>query len=549
MAEQQEKLKKLFNARSNLESELCNIHKDITDAVDRQDRRVKVERLVSKLKDVFSKLVQKNEELFDLASKAENPDSIYPVLEQWLDDVTKNNDKFLLAARSYIDSVADQDTVCEGVNPQGQSKRSSRRTTSSISSQRKHEFLMAKLKREEAEKPEQAAMRLAMQKHEIAMRKKELEIQMEQMALQELEEDHRQRVTAAKLDEAEFMDNHSLFSHHSSELNLLKNRGSDRNQRLVQDWVNSFPAGNSSTAASDLIFSRPGSATAEPPVQDTAPSNLPENTNNVAGNLNHLEMLSQYTRPGVAISVAQQEALYREYLQAQLQQSLSDQRTHSPSDSVKVNQVPLDVKNVALPPPQPPMQPPRPPTPVMAPTNSIFVPDLSTNPQVNQFLGPKSSSVPCQLHMSMPHVPQQQNPPQSNIPHQTQVPIAHSSHNVPPLLNPLVNPPPVFPPQQLYNPQPPMVPSPIPASATAYLPVHSIPQPNIVHSPQTRLVQCPTAQRPPQNCNLDLNLWSFPQNKPPNVNQATNNATVYENVQPYLPQAQLTPLSAIPSCK
>ena len=104
MAEQQDKLKKLFNARSNLESELRNIHKDITDAIDRQDRRVKVERLVSKLKDVFSKLVHKNEELFDLASKAENPDSIYPVLEQWLDDVTKNNDKFLLAARSYIDS-------------------------------------------------------------------------------------------------------------------------------------------------------------------------------------------------------------------------------------------------------------------------------------------------------------------------------------------------------------------------------------------------------------------------------------------------------------
>ena len=120
----------------------------------------------------------------------------------------------MLAARSYIDSVAHRDTVCEGVNPQGQSKRSSRRTASTMSSQRKHDFLMAKLKREEAEKQEQAAMRLAKQKHEIAMRKKELEIQMEQMALQELEEDHRQRVAAAKLDETELMDNHSLFSHH-----------------------------------------------------------------------------------------------------------------------------------------------------------------------------------------------------------------------------------------------------------------------------------------------------------------------------------------------
>ena len=391
-------------------------------------------------------------------------------------------------------------------------------------------------------------MRLAKQKHEIAMRKMELEIQMEQMALQELEEDHRQRVAAAKLDEADLMDNHSLFSHHSSELTLFKDRGSDRSQGLVQDWVNSFPAGNSS----ELNFSRPGSATADPPVKDTSPSNPPENPSNVADNLHHLEMLSQYTRPGVAISVAQQEALYREYLQAQLQQPLTDQRVeqaHSPSGSGKVNQVyqvPVDVQNVALPPPQPPMQPPRPPTPVMAPTNSIFVPDFSKNPQVNQFLGPKSSSVPCQLHMSMPHVPQQQNTPQSNIPHQTQVPIAHSSQNVPPLLNPLVNPPPVFPPQQLYNPQPPMVPSPIPASATAYLHVPNIPQQNIVHSPQTRLVPCPTEQRPPQNCNLDLNLWSFPQNKPPNVNQATNNATVYKNVQPYLHPSTANPTISHP---
>ena len=163
--------------------------------------RVKVERLVSKLEDVFSKLLQQNEELFDLARKAENPD--FPVREQWLGDVTKNNDKFLLAARGYIDSVADRDTVCEGVNPQGQSKISSRRKASSMSSQRKHDFLMAKLKRQEAEKQEQAAMPLAKQKHEIAMRKKELEIQMEQMALQKLEEDHHQRVAAAKLDEAE----------------------------------------------------------------------------------------------------------------------------------------------------------------------------------------------------------------------------------------------------------------------------------------------------------------------------------------------------------
>ena len=48
---------------------------------------------------------------------------------------------------------------------------------------------------------------------------------MEQMAPQELEEGHRQRVAPAELDKAELIDNRSLFSHHSNEWNLLKDRG------------------------------------------------------------------------------------------------------------------------------------------------------------------------------------------------------------------------------------------------------------------------------------------------------------------------------------
>ena len=78
-----------------------------------------------------------------------------------MENVTKNNDKFMLGARSYFDSFADQDTACDGVNPQGHSKISSRQTASSMSTQRKHEFLMAKLKGEDVEKQEKAAMRLA----------------------------------------------------------------------------------------------------------------------------------------------------------------------------------------------------------------------------------------------------------------------------------------------------------------------------------------------------------------------------------------------------
>ena len=258
-----------------------------------------------------------------MVNKTENPYSIYAVLEQWLDDVTKNNDKFLLAARSYTDSVAGLDTVREGVNPQGQSERSSRQTTSSLYSQRKHEFFVEKLKREEAEKQEQAAMRLVKQKKRNCHEKKEPEIQMGQMALQELEKDNRQRVAADKLDEAELIDNRSLFSHHSSELNMLRDRGSDRSEKLDHDWVNLFAPGNLWTAENELNFSFvlfqqpltllfkqplfcPASATADPTIQYTAPGNPPENPSNVAGILNHLEMLSQYTRLGIALSIAEE---------------------------------------------------------------------------------------------------------------------------------------------------------------------------------------------------------------------------------------------------
>ena len=54
----QDKMRKLCNARSNLESELRNIHKDNTDTLNRQDRRNNIERLVSKLKNLFSKLLK-----------------------------------------------------------------------------------------------------------------------------------------------------------------------------------------------------------------------------------------------------------------------------------------------------------------------------------------------------------------------------------------------------------------------------------------------------------------------------------------------------------
>ena len=130
--------------------------------------------------------------------------------------------------------------------------------------------------------------------------------------------------------------------------------------------------------------------------------------------------------------------------------------------------------------------------------------------------------------------------------HTKKVLIAHSPHNVPPPLNPLKNPPPVTPPQQFFNPQPPVSPWPNPASTATYLAVPNIPQENIVYSPQARLVSSPTAPKRPINRSSNLKLWRFPQSTPPNVNKAKNKATVFNNVQLKLPPITANPAISHP---
>ena len=79
--------------------------------MDKQDRKVKVERLIAKWKDAFTRVVDKNEELFDLAQKTEDPDAACKNLEKWLETVTKKTDEFTAAAPGYINLVQDKKTA------------------------------------------------------------------------------------------------------------------------------------------------------------------------------------------------------------------------------------------------------------------------------------------------------------------------------------------------------------------------------------------------------------------------------------------------------
>ena len=56
-------------------------------------------------------VVNKNEELFDLAQNNEDPDAACKNLEKWLETVKKKTDEFIAAARGYINSVHDKETA------------------------------------------------------------------------------------------------------------------------------------------------------------------------------------------------------------------------------------------------------------------------------------------------------------------------------------------------------------------------------------------------------------------------------------------------------
>ena len=79
--------------------------------MDKQDRKIKIERLIVKCKEAFTRVVDKNEELFDLAQRTEDPDAACRNLEKWLETVTKKTDEFIAAARGYINSVNDKETA------------------------------------------------------------------------------------------------------------------------------------------------------------------------------------------------------------------------------------------------------------------------------------------------------------------------------------------------------------------------------------------------------------------------------------------------------
>ena len=127
------------------------------------------------------------------------------------------------------------------------SRSGSHMTPSKRSSQRQRDLELTRLKNEEHEKQLEAKLRIAKQRLEIEKQTKLRELEIEQ-----LEEDRRKEVAAAALEEIELMTKSSAYGSRTGKLSgFFTARSPVKSKKLVQDWVNSSPAGNMADVANE----------------------------------------------------------------------------------------------------------------------------------------------------------------------------------------------------------------------------------------------------------------------------------------------------------
>ena len=243
---QHEKVQKLHENRLKAQTELNTLQQKILDSITNGDRRVRVERLVKETEDAMTKAFNRNEQLITLASKTSDSEAIRADLEKWLSEVTEQNDEVLRKAREYIDSCTESDVKSHssvGTVNKSASKRSSTSGKTKTSSQRQKDPLLATQRREELERQNANAIRLAKQKQEVARKQLEREKERldEEQALQleELEKENRRRLAEAKLTELELTDDLSQVTDEFHEnLSRISKHSKQTTSQRVSDWVN-----------------------------------------------------------------------------------------------------------------------------------------------------------------------------------------------------------------------------------------------------------------------------------------------------------------------
>ena len=304
----------MYAARSKREAELHAILEDILHCINSQSRRVKVDRLVTKCNEAFMTVVDKNEDLIAFAGKTEDPSALVTSLQSYLEAMTTKNDKLLTSARNYINSADDKMSEFQETRASIRSRLPSIMTSSKTSSQRKLDYVIAKMKREEIEKQNEAAIRLAKQK--------------KQMELDELEENNRKRLAEATLQEFELLD---AVSKSSQSETTASARSSMRSQKAVQDWINSSLAlsfhSEEKTSEPEVTIEgyncHNNGKTVEDQNTEILRHSIPKNFrgNYILSNETLQQLDPFYTPPGNFLAAANTQALYHAHLRAQIDQT------------------------------------------------------------------------------------------------------------------------------------------------------------------------------------------------------------------------------------
>ena len=321
-----QKVKKLYAARSKREADLHAIHENILHFINIQSRRVKVESLVTKCNEAFMTVADKNEDLIAFAGKTEDPSALVPSSKSYLEAMITKNDKILASARNYINSADDKVSEFQEPRASIRSRLPSIMTSSKTSSQRKHDYVIAKMKREEIEKQNEAAIRLAKQK--------------KQMELDELEENNRKRLAEATLQEFELLD---AVSKGSQSETTASARSSMKSEKAVQDWINTSLAlsfhNEEKTSEPKVMVDPPegpshnNGKTVEDQNTEISRHSIPKNCrgNYILSNDTLQQLDPYYTPPENFLAAANTEALYHQaHLKAQKNQT-GQQGTAPPS--------------------------------------------------------------------------------------------------------------------------------------------------------------------------------------------------------------------------
>ena len=262
MSELQAQAAKLIDARNSLEQQLIKVHQAIQDSITAKERGARVEGHISKCQQLADDIYKKNDQLLKLAQKTDDPDKSMKELDDWLDEFAARNDHFLDKARQYIDARKQSQHVEQeshrSKRSSRHSKQSSRSSRSVTVSQYQRALELAKQKTDELVLQSDATLKIAEQKRQadqlqsqadflVAEQKRQAEFvaaeqkrRADELRLQaqydEVAEQQRQKIAAAKLAEAEL---ENLFETASSNVDSSSSVPSAVEDKVTRtnEWV------------------------------------------------------------------------------------------------------------------------------------------------------------------------------------------------------------------------------------------------------------------------------------------------------------------------